>query len=344
MVMLLEQSNSSPSNDVHVSSHKASRNAMNVVAPDSPTFRVFEDDDKITENNSLSDLALTVSSLYVNSLACATENADGVDACEEDTSLVLARNNLSASSFSNWELDPEDGSFHNSNQRLLLHNDSVETCEPEKRRVHFMADPSDTKLIYCEKFECPIVLTVDDIAAGWYTAPEIKRFRRHIHKEAYNVRNLPSSVYMDKFLDLHQSCARSIPITQSRAQAKLAAFVCSSQHRGQESLVFFELFRHERVRLSKELLLAQSTCRATYSVDDLSALLASVSKAMSRRSRRFAYMAGVGDAEVALEQVRSKEMKFIKSVTGKRLTEIPIDETFSTEHSSSEEDLGYVEI
>jgi hypothetical protein len=346
--MLLDQTNSSYSNVLQASSHKACVNTMSlVIAPDSPTFRVVEDDDKIFENNSLSDLALNVSAPYLTSVAdpnsCETEDGNGADLSEEDTSLVLARNNLSTS-FSNWEFDPEDGSFHNSNQ-LLLHSDDYEvSCEPDKKRVHFMADPSDSKLIYCEQYDCPIVLTVDDISSGWYTAPEIKRFRRHVHKDARALRQLSSSAYMDKFIDLHRSCARSIPITQSRSQVTLASFVSSSQHRGQETLIFYELFHTERKRLVKELLSAQAACRPNYSADDLSSMLASVSKARSRRSRRFAYMTGLGDAEIAWKQISSKELKFIMSTSRKPLSRYNSDETSSTEQSSSEEDIGHIEI
>lgn len=349
--MLLDQKNSSSSNDPQRSSRKVCLNVTNLVAPDSPTFHVSEEDDKIFENSSLSDLALNVSAPYINTVAdptsCNTVDGNGVDLSDDDTSLVLARNNLSVS-LSNWEFDPEDGSFHNSNQRLLPDtNDYGVTLEPAKKRVHFMADPCDAKLIYCETFDCPIVLTVDDIASGWYTAPEIKRFRHHVHKDARTLRNLASSVYMDKFIELHRGCARSIPITQSRSQKTLASFVSSSQHRGQETLIFYELFHNERKRMAAELLLAQTTCRTNYTPDDLSAMLASVAKALSRRSRRFAYMTGLGDAEVALKQFSSREIKCIMSTIGKQQNKGYKgfnDETSSTEQSTSDEDIGHIEI
>ena len=344
-MMLLDQMNSSHSNDAQ---HMMCMKTTNIVAPDSPTFRVFEDDDKIFENNSLSDLALNVSAPYLTTVAdpasCHAEDEDGVDLSEEDTSLVLARNHLSTS-FSNWEFDPEDGSFHNSNQLLLLDDDYEATCEPEKKRVHFMADPYDAKLIYCEIFDCSIELTVEDIASGWYTGPEIKRFRRHVHKDARVLRNLASSAYMDKFIELHRGCARSIPITQSRSQVSLASFVSSSQHRGQETLIFYELFHTERKRMVKELLLAQTACRPNYSDDDLSALLASVSSALSRRSRRFAYMTGLGDAEIAWKQITSKELKIIMMTSRRPMVKrYKSDDTSSTEQSSSDDDLGHIEI
>lgn len=334
-VMLLDQNNSSHSNDT-----------ASLVAPDSPTFRVFDDDDKNFESNSLSDLALNVSAPYLTTitdpLSCDTES--GADLSEEDTSLVLARNNLSTS-FSNWEFDPEDASFHNSNQFLLPDDDYEVAYEPQKKRVHFMADPSDTKLIYCEQFDCPIKLTVDDISSGWYTALEIKRFRRHVHKDARALRNLSSSIYMDKFIELHRGCARSIPLTQSRSQVTLASFVSSSQHRGQETLIFYELFHTERKRMVKDLLLAQAACRSSYSTDDLSTMLATASKSLSRRSRRFAYMTGLGDAEISWKQTNSKELKLITMSTRKApILRYKGDETLSTEQSSSEEDLGHIEI
>jgi hypothetical protein len=208
-----------------------------------------------------------------------------------------------------------------------------------------MADPNDSKLIHCEQFDCPIVLTMDDISFGWYTANEIKRFRRHVHKDARALRRLSSSPYMDKFIELHRSCARSIPITQSRSQVTLASYVSSSQHRGQETLIFYELFHTERKRMVKELLQAQEACRLTCSADDLSATLASVSKALSRRSRRFAYMTGLGDEEIAWKQISAKELKVIIMSTRKPLSRrTKSDETSSTEHSSSEEDTGHIEI
>ena len=344
---MLVHRNSSPSNDQHAFSQNDCFKATNLVAPDSPTFRVVEDDDKIFENTSLSDLALNVSALYLNAVAdpisCHTAYGNGVDVSDDDTSLVLARNNLSMS-LSNWEFDPEDGSFHNSNQCLLPDSDDEAACEPARKRVHFMADPIDAKLIYCKRFDCSIVLTVDDIAAGWYTAPEIKRFRRHVHRDARALRSLSSSAYMDKFIELHRSCARSIPITQSRSQKALASFVSSSQHRGQESLIFYELFHNERKRMTAELLLAQAMCNKNYTADDLSDMLATAAKALSRRSRRFAYMTGLGDAEVAWKQISSKELKYIMSTTGKHPNRRCYDETSTTEQSTSEEDIGHIEI
>ena len=320
---------------------------MNLVAPDSPTFRVFEDNEKIFENNSLSDLALNISAPYLASVSdpvSDTEDGIGIALIEDDTSLVLARNNLSAS-LSNWEFDPEDGAFHNSNQYMLLDDDNETTCEPEKKRVHFMADPMDTKLIYCERFDCPIALTVDEISSAWYTAIEMKRFRRHVHRDARALRKLPSSAYMEKFIDLHESCARSIPVKQPRSQVTLASFVSSSQHRGQETLIFYELFHNERKRIVNELLVAQAACRPSYSVDELSAMLASVSKSVSRRSRRFAYLTGLGDADIALKYVSSNELKFLMTTSRKsRAKRHESDDTSFTEQNSPEEDLGYFEI
>ena len=149
---------------------------------------------------------------------------------------------------------------------------------------------------------------------------------------------------MDKFIELHRSCARSIPITQSRSQASLASFVSSSQHRGQETLIFYELFHTDRKRMVKELLTAQAACRASYTTDELGSMLGSMSKTLSRRSRRFSYMTGLGDAEVARKQISPEELNYIIAKTGKQIVKRFLDETSSTEQSSSDEDIGHIEI
>jgi hypothetical protein len=111
--MLLNQATCLYPNDAQTSSHRAGMTTTNLVAPDSPTFRVFDDDDKIFEEHSLSDLALNVSAPYLPTVPDPASDADdgnGADLSDEDRSLVIARNHLSASSFSNWEFQSTSAS------------------------------------------------------------------------------------------------------------------------------------------------------------------------------------------------------------------------------------------
>jgi hypothetical protein len=353
---LVEHVPFSPPNISLISLNRKHYHAVNLDAPDSPTFRVLDDhdEDKIVEHNSVSDLALHVTAPYIASIALPEsthktgEDGDSVDLTEEDTSLVLARNNLSAS-FSKWEFDPEDGAFHNSNQLLLLEDDDSSTVyAPETKRVHFMADPDDAKMIYCQRYESQIELTSRDILLGWYTSKEIKKFRRHVHTDAHTLRKLESSSYMENFYELNRSCAKSISITQSKSQMKLASRVAASQHRGQEGLIFFELFRTERKRMTKEVLSAQAAYRECCTSDELSSLLGAMAKTFSRRSRRFAYVVGLGDANVAQKLLSTEELEFIMTSTPRQQYTrkcLHNDETSCTDNSSYDDyDIGPIEI
>jgi hypothetical protein len=361
-MLLIEQTNLSPS--THTSTlYLDQTNDIILLSPDSPTFRVMDDDDKLfDEKNRFSDIDISTPYLAVNliidsnpPLPNKVESSKDDESIKElstgeddDPSLVLARNNLSQS-FSKWEFDPEDGAFHNSNQRMLLiddfDNQYDRTYIPLKKRVRFMADPEDSKMIYCRFYTDPNVLTHQEVLKGWYHSSEIKKFRHQNHKEAFLARKLTSSLYNENMLELYNQCTKSISLL-SGPHNKLATIVASSIHRGHEALIFFELFRKDRKRMVKDLLKAQDEFRSTsdgnhYTVDQLSTMLGSKSRILSRKSRRFAYVIGLGDAEVAKKLISSKELQCIMTSTRKCHTQLyncDSDECTASISNSSDQD------
>jgi hypothetical protein len=329
-MLLIDQTNSSPTiqaSDANAECFVTAFGTHTLFPQDveSPQY-----DDMAHTDASLSDLALDISAPYISVTVQSSDSSDSDDDDsygtdyelkvekdvndddddDDDPSLVLARNNLSAS-FSKWECDPEDSA---SVDDTSMSSDSA--SKSDKKRVRFAVDPSDSKMVLCRNHTNSNIITRKELSRCWYRLSEIKKFRTASHAEALCARTLSS--YKEEFQQLYACCDNSVALRA--IPQKHAATVAASQYRGYEALTFIELLRTDRKLITQRVLQTQEEFRRgdMCTSDQLVSLLGSVSQQCSKRSRRLAYVMGNGDAEVARALITSKELEFIMTSTRKR--------------------------
>jgi hypothetical protein len=182
------------------------------------------------------------------------------------------------------------------------------------KRVQFMVDPCDVQSVQCCIHLNDIELTADEVQDSWYRSAEIKQMRREMYSEALVVRESTSSTYTQQFHELCSSCDKSLSVVSLPYQ--LAKTVAESEYRGYESLIFLEVLRLKQQDIILEVLSTQEHLRRTCTFEQLSTELYTVSTGLTERSRRLAFMMGIGDANVASQHVTSSEREnalFIKN-------------------------------
>lgn len=181
-------------------------------------------------------------------------------------------------------------------------------ADEHKKRVRFATDPKGKML--CQRYNNYNPIRRCEKKLIWYRKSDFKKFRKEGQTEAVVAR---MSSFAKDFQRVYESCS-SLETLKALTE-KHTLVVSESKYRGYEAVVFYSTLQTVRKASRKQILQMQQqhVCCNFMTPEERAEELGAKARALSKKSRRLAYVLGSGDAAVARKALSKNEVEKILS-------------------------------